>query len=424
MKVLHLAAGELSSGAARGAYWLHQALREIGVDSTILTNATETYGDDSVISLARSPLQRLKFAVTKRVGRAPVRAYRNRQRRIFNTGLDGIDFTRHPAYAAADLIHLHWINGLVRIGMLKKVKRPVVWTLRDMWPFTGACHYAFDCERYTDACGRCPQLRSDHERDLTHYVLRHKQRSLPRGIRVVGISRWISECAKESALFRDCEVTTISNNVDVRAFAPLPKSEARQALGLDDGKRIVLVGAQDAASFYKGFDFFIEALTRLERDDLHVLLFGGSVASVPDSVGVQSTHLGFLSDIDELRVAYSAADVFVAPSRMDAFGKTLVEAMACETPVVCFDATGPRDIVEHRVSGYKAEPFSASDLARGMRWILEQPAEAHAALCKNARERAERRFDSRVIARQYESLYSEALAAMDYEPAADAMQEP
>lgn len=424
MKVLHLVAGELSSGAARGAYWLHQAMREIGVDSTILTNSTETYGDDSVISLARSPLQRLKFAVTKRIGRAPFRAYRKRQRRILNTGLDGIDFTRHPAYAAADLIHLHWINGLVRIGMLKNVNRPIVWTLRDMWPFTGACHYAYDCERYTDACGRCPQLRSDSERDLTYYVLRHKQRSLPRGVRVVGISRWISECAKESTLFRDCEVMTISNNVDVRAFTPLPKTKARQALGLEDGKKIILVGAQDAASFYKGFEFFLEALTSFERDDVHVLLFGGSAASLPDSVGIQSTHLGFLSDIDELRAAYSAADVFVAPSRMDAFGKTLVEAMACETPVVCFDATGPRDIVEHRVSGYKAEPFSALDLARGMRWILEQSAESHSALCKNARERAERRFDSRVIARQYESLYRDALAQIDYEPAADAMREP
>ncbi len=422
MNVLHLVAGELDGGAARGAYWLHKALREIGVDSVILSNAKETYGDETVISLANSPLRRLKFAVSKRLGRAPVRAYPRRHHRIFNTGFDGIDITRHPAYAAADVIHLHWINGLVRIGTLNKVTRPVVWTLRDMWPFTGGCHYAIDCERYTGACGRCPQLRSKHERDLTSHVLRHKQKSMPRGMRVIGISRWLSECAKESTLFRDYEVATISNNVDVRSFTPLPKSEARQALGLQDGKKVVLVGAQDAANFYKGFEFFLEALENLKRDDLQILLFGGSGASVPDSLGIQSTHLGFLPDIDALRRAYSAADVFVAPSRMDAFGKTLVEAMACETPVVCFDATGPRDIVEHGVDGYKAEPFSPTDLARGIRWVLDQSAEAHAAMCKKAREHAEQRFDSRVIARQYETVYHQALAETRCDVSAGTLQ--
>jgi len=109
-------------------------------------------------------------------------------------------------------------------------------------------------------------------------------------------------------------------------------------------------------------------------------------------------------------LAYSAADVFVAPSRMDAFGKTLVEAMSCGTPVVCFDATGPKDIVEHHLTGYRATPFSPQDLAHGIQWVLVQPPDAYQALCRNARERAEQRFDSRVIARQYEALYREVLA--------------
>ena len=410
MNVLHLVAGELDRGAARGAYWLHQALREIGVDSHILSNATNTYGDESITSLASTPVGRLKFAVAKRLGRAPVRAYRGRQRRIFNTGFDGIDFTHHPAYAAADIVHLHWINGLVRIGMLGRVTRPMVWTLRDMWPFTGGCHYAMDCQRYTEACGRCPQLRSDSEHDLTFKLLRRKQKSLPRHMRIIGISQWLSGCARRSAVFRDHEISTISNNVDTRAFTPLAKTDARRALGLSDAKKIVLVGAQDAAEFYKGFELFLDALSHLDRDSVQVVLFGGQGSAIPDTLGIQSTHLGYLSDTDALRSAYSAADVFVAPSRMDAFGKTLVEAMACETPVVCFDATGPKDIVEHRMDGYKAEPFDAADLARGIRWVVEQAPEDHATLCRLARKNAEQRFDSRVIATQYEAVYRQAIA--------------
>lgn len=409
MKVLHLVAGELHGGAARGAYWLHQALRDLGVDSMILTNAKDNLGDASVISLTDSVPGKLKLAILARLGQIPVRAYRKRQNRIFSTGFDGIDFTRHPAYAPADVVHLHWVNGLVSSRALRKVKKPVIWTLRDMWPFTGGCHYAMECEKFTEGCGRCPQLGSTRERDLTRLVLRHKQASLPENIRIVGISRWLSDCASKSAVFRACQVTTISNNVDTRLFSPSPRNLARQALGLDEGKKVVLIGAQCVDDFYKGFDLFLEAFKSLGKENVHVLMFGRSGDSHLESLGVQTTSLGYLSDTNALRTAYSAADVFVAPSRADAFGKTLVEAMSCGTPVVCFDATGPRDIVEHRISGYLAEPFSALDLAQGMQWVLDQSAEAHAELCRSARARAQQRFDSQVIAKAYLALYRDAL---------------
>ncbi len=413
MKVVHLVAGELNSGAARGAYWLHQALREIGVDSTMLTDATQTHGDTTVVSLADSFFGKIKFAVLKKIGRAPARVYRNRKRRIFNTGFDGVDVTRHPAYASADLVHLHWINGLISTRALHKVKKPLVWTLRDMWPFTGGCHYSLDCDRFTQGCGICPQLGSTRERDLSRFVLQHKRNLLPKGIRVIGISEWLSDCARRSELFREYKVATISNNVETKSFSPLPKKAARQALGLGDAQNVVLIGAQDAANFYKGFELFLEALEIIDKERLLVVIFGGKVADVPDSLGVQTRHIGFLSDADALCRAYSAADVFVAPSRMEAFGKTIVEAMSCGTPVVCFDATGPKDIVEHKVSGYLATPFEPQDLAQGIQWVLDQPPDAYQALCNNARTCARQRFDSRVIARQYELLYREMLADPD-----------
>ena len=409
MKVLHLVAGQLDGGAARGAYWLHQALRELGIDSRILTNATDNLGDDSVIPLGGTIYGRVKFSLLHRMSTLPIRAYRNRQPLIFSTGLSGIDVTGHPAYDSADLVHLHWITGLVSIRSLKKMHKPLVWTLRDMWPFTGGCHHSLECERFTDGCGGCPQLGSGRERDLTRFVLRHKQASVPKDIRVVGVSRWMSECARRSAVFRDCSVSTISNNVDTELFAPLDKKLARRALELDDERKIVLVGALDVTSTYKGFDLFLEALLQLSESNVRIVTFGNSSAAIPESSGFPVTNLGFLSETIALRRAYSAADVFVAPSRADAFGKTLVEAMSCGTPVVSFNATGPKDIVEHRVSGYLAEPFSPQDLAQGIEWVLEQSAEVHADLCESARARAQRRFDSKVIARDYRALYVDAL---------------
>jgi glycosyltransferase involved in cell wall biosynthesis len=409
MKVLHLIAGELSSGAARGAYWLHQALRDLGVDSRILTNAKDDLGDESVISLADSALRRLKFSALYRLGRIPLWQYRDRLPLIFSTGRGGVDITRHPEYKSADLVHLHWVNGLVSVRGLGKIKKPIVWTLRDMWPFTGGCHYAMDCEQYLAACGNCPQLGSSRTHDLTRLGTRQKLASIPEDIQVVGISRWMSDCASRSTVLRARKVTTISNNVDTQLFYPLPKNLARDRLGLGDDTKIVLIGAHDVVSVYKGFDLFLEAVNGMTNEKIHVVMFGSTNKDVSDLMTIPSTSLGFLSNTDALRLAYSAADVFVAPSRADAFGKTLVEAMSCGTPVVCFDATGPKDIVEHQVSGYLAKPFSPVDLAYGIQWVLGQPSEKYAELCRSARTRAELCFDSQVIAKKYLALYQDIL---------------
>jgi glycosyltransferase involved in cell wall biosynthesis len=224
-------------------------------------------------------------------------------------------------------------------------------------------------------------------------------------MQVVGISNWLSSCAGDSHLFHGFQIETIANNIDTDRFFPVGTKSARRILGLPEGKRVILTGAQHVGVPYKGFDLFVEATRGLSREDVHLLLVGK--LSVDDLSLLRQSHtsLGFLSDDVSLRLAYSAADVFVAPSRMEAFGKTLVEAMACGTPVVCFDATGPGDIVKHEVTGYKARPFAAEDLRCGIQWVLEQDFAAHERLRKDARERALALFDSQIIAQQYAELY-------------------
>jgi glycosyltransferase involved in cell wall biosynthesis len=410
MKVMHLVAGDLSGGAARGAYWLHQAQRDIGIDSTIITNGRQSGIDDSVIPLVNTEFQRTRNTALTRLGNLPVLLYRKRKHRIFNTGFTGIDFTKHPAYKSADLIHLHWINGLVSMRTLRKVDKPVVWTMRDMWPFTGGCHYAMECEHYKTGCGECPQLSSKNHYDLTKLVVANKRKRIPKELVVVGISQWLTEFAASSFVFDGFSIKTISNNVDTGQFFPVDSSASRAALGLPIDQKIILIGAQDVNDFYKGFDLFLDSLKSLVEKDFHIVTFGRDPGSEIGVLGYEHTSLGFLSDIISLRLAYSAADVFVAPSRMDAFGKTLVEAMACGTPVVCFDASGPKDIVDHQVTGYKSEPFNSADLAKGIDWVLAQTKDAYNNLSKNARKRAVEVFDSLVIAEQYKQLYSQMLA--------------
>jgi len=410
MKILHLVAGELSGGAAKGAYILHRAQCEIGITSRLLISGKDSCGDDSVIALAAGRRhKRIEFALRSRIGNLPLAVYRRRKRFSFNTGLAGIDFTRLPDYKSADLVHLHWINGLVGIPTLRKVKKPMVWTIRDMWPLTGGCHYSMDCYRYQVGCGKCPQLQSSSNLDMSRFTVSMKHWFLPANLQPVGVSHWISDAAASSLVFANHSVRTIGNNIDTRVFFPVDKSVARLVLGLPANKKIVLIGAQNLETYYKGLDLFHHASRLLVCEAIHLVTFGGAGKKAMASIPLPQSHLGFLTDSVSLQLAYCAADVFVAPSRMDAFPKTPTESLACGTPVVCFDATGLKDIVDHKLTGYCAQPFDAADLAKGIDWVLELPRDRYQAMRSNCREIVLKRYDSRVIARQYHSLYQEML---------------
>ena len=409
MNILHLVAGALTSGAARGAYWLHKAQREIGIDSVLLRNGNDKINDLSVIDHRTIPLLKYQNAFSSIFKNIPLRFYPKRDRRFFSTGFEGINFKKLPAFKQADIIHLHWINGLVAIHTLKKVSKPIVWTIRDMWPLTGGCHYSINCDKYKSGCGQCPQLNSNQKYDLSRLIVFNKKKYIPNQLQVVGISNWLSSCASSSSIFSNFPVRTISNNIDTRSFKPIAKDIAKNILSLPHDKQILLVGAQRLTNFYKGFDLFLEAMDKIKDRDIHIVTFGNIEDDIMNKYKNRHTNLGFLSDTIAMCLAYSAADVFVAPSIMEAFGKTLAEAQACGTPVVCFDATGPKDIIEHKVTGYKAKPYDSYDLAKGICWIFDQSANDSKKMRLNSRKRAVNLFDSQVIAEKYKKLYIELL---------------
>ena len=227
MKILHIISGSLSGGAARGAYWLHQGLLELGVASRVLTTSKETYGDPTVTTLAGDKKGKLGVFVRRQVDANLQAVYRKRQGLIFSTGLVGRDFTGSKAYQQADIVHLHWIcGGMVNMRHLARIKKPMVWTMRDMWPMTGGCHYAMECARYRSGCGRCPQLGSGRQRDLSRWIYTRKKKYIPQQTKLVGISHWLSDCARQSALFQGVDVRTIHNNVSTKDFFPVDKAAA------------------------------------------------------------------------------------------------------------------------------------------------------------------------------------------------------
>ena len=407
MKILHLIGGELSGGAARGAYWLHKGLKDEGIESLVLTNSKETYNDDSVTSIVSDSKGKI-FNLVKRIADKSLNKIYFKNNTIFSAGLFGYNFTKTEIYKKADIIHLHWIcRGLVNIKHLANIKKPLIWTMRDMWPMTGGCHFSMDCTRFETYCGGCPQLGSIREQDLSSYLLKRKIKWVPKTTKLIGLSNWLSDCARKSTLFSNFNIQTIYNNISTEEFFPVDKMLARKILGLPKDKKIVLAGAQNIKDFYKGFDIFLRALPNLKSNPF--LLFYGKVdTSTLDAIDRNYLSLGFLNHTSSLRLAYSAADVFVAPSRMDSFCKALAESMACGTPAVCFDATGPKDIVDHKLNGYKAKPFESDDLAKGIDWVIRDSS-LNQKLALKAIEKVSVSFDSRIIAKKYIDLYHSLL---------------
>lgn len=401
MHVLHLVAGSFGEGAARGAYWLHRALLSTGVDSRILGTSDVPTDDRTCRISGTAPNAPQRISARDRVERVLTRG----GIQGFRVGLSGYDVRKHPWYPWADLIQLHWINGLVGLPDLRRIDKPLIWTLRDMWPMTGGCHYAMSCQRYSSGCGSCPMLGARHEKDLSFWLARAKRNALPAHTHIAPISRWLTRCAEQSYVLRDRPTHYIPNVVDTERFAPKDKQRARAELGLPLDRPIVLTGALRGTDPYKGVALFAEALQHLRSSPL-IVTFGKN-AEPSDTESAPWHAFGLVEDDAKLATIYSAADVFVSSSVQEAFGKTLVEAMLCETPVVAFDATGPSDIVSHLETGYLAESMDAESLASGIDWILNQDG---ASLGTAARMRALKYFAPSVVAGQYKALYRKVLA--------------
>lgn len=411
MKILHISGQSHKTGAGRGALWLHEGLLAQNVDSNILFQKSKLQAQ-GVSTVHNGPLGALHRSLKARSDAKPLRQYPDRTS-AFSVGHAGNDLRKHPLYKAADLIHLHWINrGMLSIKQIGLIDKPLVWTLRDMWPVTGGCHYDMGCGLYKTQCAMCPVLGSGETPDLSSRQQAAKQSTWSSSpMHLVSISHWLDECTRQSTVFREHDkvrFSVIPNGVDVEQFFPEDKLSARAALNLPADERVILVGAQNLSDEHKGFGQFLSCLEYLEQPCV-VAVFGQLQSEVSGRLPASHKSLGFINSNDTLRLAYSAADVFVAPSLQEAFGKTLVESLACGTPVVCFNTTGPRDIIEHKVHGYRADAESAESLAHGIDWLGSQSTEEARYISAACRDRAVSTYGIDVIAHQYIDLYENVL---------------
>ena len=438
MKILIINTSDTSGGAARAAFRLHEVLQQKNVDSLMLVadKKSDVYSVitlpnerliekirnnlDKVIRIvfARLSLVKYKKTMTKNFGPFSPQTVSNKK--LVKT-INEIN---------PDVVHLHWIcGGFLSIEDIAKINTPIVWSLHDIWAFTGGCHLAAEhvssqdgkerpscdkynvmCDKYTKNCGNCDFLGSRKTNDLSFKILQRKKKVFTKikSMTIIGLSNWMLDCAKSSSVFLNKKVIKLSNPINTSVYKPFDKELSRKLFNLPGNRKLVLFGAVAATSTpFKGFMELIEASNKINTPNVEFVVFGSSKPENPPSFSCKVHYLGYLHDDITLVLLYSACDVMVVPSKRENLSNAIMESLSCGTPVVCFDIGGNSDMVNHKINGYLAQPFDTFDLARGIDWVLNN--ENYDELSKNARKKVIREFDYDVLVNKYINLYEEII---------------
>ena len=388
-------------GAGSVAKQLQEGQLSAGITSRLLTMT-----DSNIQSLlTKNPLLVSEalfdfFGVRKSVESQLFTLYRNSENRRVAKAV------QH----SSDLIHLHWTPGVLSletIGSLARSGRGCVWTLHDMWPFTGGCHHAGDCRGFMSGCRDCPQIRNVFS-SKTERNYRKKLEILHRepSVRVVSPSKWLADLAQQSEIFSHLKVDVIPNPVDCEVFSPGDRKSAREVFGISSEAFVVGCSAANLSDPMKNMKAVVDGVVELKRqfpnNEIQILAVGdGGLES--RNVKVQTT--GLIRTPGRMVEAYRAMDVFVSTSLSENFPMTLVEAAAVGVPVVCLNIGGMPEIVINGDSGRVLD--STADLPNVLTELLSSVSERQR-MASNARTLALSQFDLQKVLKKYAEVYSVA----------------
>ena len=313
-----------------------------------------------------------------------------------------------PALGEADLVHLHWVARFLDVtAVLPRLSRPVVWTLHDQQAFTGGCHYDTGCERWRTGCGQCPQLGQPSARDFSAGSWERKKKAYadgPDGLTVVTPSRWLGRLAAESPLLGDKRVEVIPHGVPTATYHPGGRDGLRRAFGLGGKDRALLFVADWVSNRRKGFGVLQEALAGLQGPvGGRLVLFSVGRKSPEGPRNHEHIALGSIENEELMAAVYSAADLFVAPSLQEAFGNTVMESLACGTPVIGSHTGGIPDMVRPAETGWLFETGNAEVLRATLQEALAT--RDLTGLRTRCREVAQREYSLELQAERYRKLY-------------------
>jgi glycosyltransferase involved in cell wall biosynthesis len=418
MKVTLINTSDAGGGAPAACLRLLKALLSKKTDARLLVQHKKT-SEERVEGIVKSFVGRLKANADFLGERIPFILFHERDKSVrfaFSTAIAGTSIKNQPLVKDADIIHLHWTNsGFLSIADLKELVdtgKPIVWTLHDMWTFTGGCHYSGTCDNFMRQCGNCPFLRDADDNDISHQGWLHKAALYKdaKNVTFVTCSKWLAGVAKQSSLIGNFRIEAIPNPIDIDIFSPRDKSAARQKWGIGADAKIILFGADNINDRRKGISYLVDALDVLknnyaETEKIEMVIFGKNKHFDINTLPFKVHELNLLTSAHDLAEVYSLADVFVTPSLEDNLPNTIMEALSCGTPVVAFNTGGIPEMVDHQQNGYLTKFKDAADMAKGLYETLN----ADAQLATNARQKVLDNYTNELVANQYINLYQSLL---------------
>lgn len=410
LRIVFLSHSDNLGGAAVVTRRLMHALRNEGVDARMIV-FNKLSDDEAVIPVGAGRFRRGWSFLTERALIALANGFSRENLFKVSTASTGLDPVDKKWIRDADVIVLTWINqGLLSLSGIRSLGlrgKPLVWIMHDMWNLTGICHHAYDCRRYTVACGACPLLKGEGDNDLSATVWRRKKKlydTVP--IKFVAVSHWLADRARESSLLRDRDVCVIPNAFPVDSFKTEPSIKFSY---IPDGYKVILMGAARLDDPIKGLNLAVEALNDLfdnhpEAARNTIMVFFGQIRDENALADLRFPHvaLGRINDARMLREIYARASVVLSTSHYETLPGTLIEGQAAGCLPVTFGHGGQDDIVDHKVNGYIARYPDTADVVEGLLWALEQTPDRQA-LHEHVRER----FSSRAIAGRFITLFED-----------------
>jgi glycosyltransferase involved in cell wall biosynthesis len=381
VKILHLSTHDTRGGAARAAWRLQQAQRKLGAESRMLVR-TKQRDSENVVGTDDGTLAAWheSIATPWLQKRLPAGAS------WFTSGCLDAFVENHPWVREADVLHLHWVAEWLSaeaIARLAATGKPVFWTLHDLWPVTGGNHYAGsntpEGEAWQTGEAMPESLRgiARREFDRKYQFLR----DLP--LHVFSPSRWLAEVVRRTRIGGGWRIDVLPNGIPTESFAPGERAAARARWEVPAGKVMLLFGCQALGERRKGFSELAEALrlaarhpvfAKLAREATVELAIFGADKPALDDLPLPVRQLGVIADDRDLGLLYQAADAFLCPALEDNLPTTVIESLACESPVIGFATGGVPDLVRDGGNGLLAPCGDVTALADRIVGFVTNPA--------------------------------------------------
>ncbi len=405
MKVLHLNHSDSIGGAAKFAQRLHNSILAIGEDSYMCCSSVRLQNErifrvnpvmSNNLSLLKAKAAQTLDSKVQLLERTSIKSFKS----AGWIGAVSADWINRSDF---DVINLHWVNGgLISIKEIGRIRKPIVWSMLDMWPFLGAEHYTQEIEArgMTETFNRGNRPKLDRGIDICRISAHLKDRFLNEKITYVAPSRWLADRAVQSQRLARADIRVIPAALDIDLYSPVINQPSADRTG-----STFVIGYGGALSGRKGWELFNKFLNTYNKDLVGstIIVFGSPISDAFSSPYYEIMQEGRVMNEETLVNLYRQMDVLLFPSTLETFGLIAQEAQSCGVPVICIRDTGTAEVIQHEKTGYLIHGGVEELISILTRLKLDLNIRKN--LGVNARERALALWRQDIVAAQYLNLY-------------------